>query len=375
MRGFLGQRPRALGEALHRPLESGAIGGIDHLGEPSCEVESARGDLFVDRAPSHGERQKGFAQVRAVGATGHELALLELRHGPRHLRLMHLAVGADRLAGHDPELTERDQHPPFRDAEAVALHVDARQCLRYQACQHVEAIGQEVLELERRLLARARMGLLPLGRDLVHRRSPGLGMIVPLRGDRDMEDGGSSWPAQRPGQAANGKSRNPLFHSHLAFAIEQQKPMTEIKVLSARAPQMALQNLFADFTRATSHGVTQSYGTVGAIADRFKAGEAADLLILSPSALAALGDAVVPGSQSEVARAGLAVCVRAGTGAPDLSTPQAFTAALLAARAVSYSDPKAGGSAAAYFATLLERLGIAQAVNAKIGRASCRERV
>ena len=141
--------------------------------------------------------------------------------------------------------------------------------------------------------------------------------------------------------------------------------MTEIKVLSARAPQMALQKLFADFTRATSHGVTPSYGTVGAIADRFKAGEAADLLILSPSALAALGDAVVPGSQSEVARAGLAVCVRDGTVAPDLSTPQALTGALLAARAVSYSDPKAGGSAAAYFATLLERLGIAQAVNAK----------
>jgi molybdate transport system substrate-binding protein len=141
--------------------------------------------------------------------------------------------------------------------------------------------------------------------------------------------------------------------------------MTEIKVLSARAPQMALQKLFADFTRATSHAVTPSYGTVGAIADRFKAGEAADLLILSPSALAALGDALVPGSQSEVARAGLAVCIRAGTRAPDLSTPQALTAALLAARVVSYSDPKAGGSAAAYFATLLERLGIAQAVNAK----------
>jgi len=51
--------------------------------------------------------------------------------------------------------------------------------------------------------------------------------------------------------------------------------------------------------------------------------------------------------------------------APDLSTPQAFKAALLAARSLSYSDPKAGGSAAAYFATLLERLGIAHDVNAK----------
>ena len=141
--------------------------------------------------------------------------------------------------------------------------------------------------------------------------------------------------------------------------------MTTLQVLSARAPQMALQKLFADFTRATSHAVTANYGTVGAIGERFKAGEAADLLILSPSALAALGGSLIIGSATEVARAGLAVAVRSGAIAPDLSNPQAFKAALLAARSLSYSDPTAGGSAAAYFATLLERLGIAHDVNAK----------
>src|SRR5580693_2492284 len=134
--------------------------------------------------------------------------------------------------------------------------------------------------------------------------------------------------------------------------------MSELKVLSARAPQMALQELFTGFTRVTGHTVTPSYGTVGAIADRFKAGEAADLLILSPQALASLGDALMPGSATAIARAGLAVAIRQGAPAPDLATPAAFKSALLAARKVSYSDPKAGGSAAAYFATLLERLGI-----------------
>ena len=71
------------------------------------------------------------------------------------------------------------------------------------------------------------------------------------------------------------------------------------------------------------------------------------------------------GSTTPIARAGLAVAIRQGAPAPDLSTPAAFTSALLAARRVSYSDPTAGGSAAAYFAKLLERLGIAAAVNAK----------
>jgi molybdate transport system substrate-binding protein len=141
--------------------------------------------------------------------------------------------------------------------------------------------------------------------------------------------------------------------------------MTAIKVLSARAPQMALQKLFADFMRQTGHTITAGYGTVGAIGGRFKAGEAADLLILSPTGLAELGDLLVAGSGTEVARAGLAVAVRDGASAPDISTPQAFEAALLAAPSVSYSDPKAGGSAAAYFAGLLERLGIAPGVNAK----------
>ena len=141
--------------------------------------------------------------------------------------------------------------------------------------------------------------------------------------------------------------------------------MTAIKVLSARAPQMALAELFAAFTQAAGHAVAPAYGTVGAIGERFKAGEAADLLILSPSALAALGDALVSGSVTDIARAGLAVCVREGATPPDLATPAAFTAALTAARSVSYSDPTAGGSAAAYFAKLLERLGIAAAVNAK----------
>jgi molybdate transport system substrate-binding protein len=146
--------------------------------------------------------------------------------------------------------------------------------------------------------------------------------------------------------------------------------MATLKVLSARAPQMALAKLFAEFTRAAGHAVEPIYGTVGAIGDRFRAGEAADLLILSPSALAALGDALVPGSVTPIARAGLAVCVRQGATPPDLATPEAFIAALVAARCISYSDPTAGGSAAAYFAKLLERLGIAAGVNAtaKLGR-------
>src|SRR5690606_40031217 len=45
---------------------------------------------------------------------------------------------------------------------------------------------------------------------------------------------------------------------------------------------------------------------------------------------------------------------------------EAFRQALLAAGSVAYTNPAAGGSSGTFFAGLLEKLGIADAVNAKV---------
>ncbi len=50
---------------------------------------------------------------------------------------------------------------------------------------------------------------------------------------------------------------------------------------------------------------------------------------------------------------------------PDISTPEAFKQALLNAKSVAYTDPKAGGSSGTMFATLLEKLGIAGEIGKK----------
>ncbi len=57
--------------------------------------------------------------------------------------------------------------------------------------------------------------------------------------------------------------------------------------------------------------------------------------------------------------------LRSGKALPpiDISTPEALTKTLLAARAVSYTNPSAGGTAGLYFAGLLQKLGIADEVN------------
>src|SRR5262245_9722474 len=68
-------------------------------------------------------------------------------------------------------------------------------------------------------------------------------------------------------------------------------------------------------------------------------------------------DAVVDLVQSRV---GLAV--RAGRAKPDIATPEALKRTLLEARSIAYSRIGASG---VLFARLIERLGIAEAVNAK----------
>ena len=66
---------------------------------------------------------------------------------------------------------------------------------------------------------------------------------------------------------------------------------------------------------------------------------------------------------TDLAPSGLGVSVRKGTNKPDIGTAEAFKRALLAAHSVVRSKDGASG---AHFETLLERLGIADALRGKI---------
>ena len=72
-----------------------------------------------------------------------------------------------------------------------------------------------------------------------------------------------------------------------------------------------------------------------------------------------------PRGMTTLARSGLAVAVRRGMAKPDISTIEAFKQALLAAKSISYPDPAEGHAAGALFSTIIDRLGIADQVNAK----------
>src|SRR5687768_3558928 len=71
------------------------------------------------------------------------------------------------------------------------------------------------------------------------------------------------------------------------------------------------------------------------------------------------------GSEVTLASSPAAIAVKAGAPRPDISTPEALKRTLLAARAISYSDPAAGGASGIHFAKVLQQMGIADQVNAK----------
>lgn len=140
-----------------------------------------------------------------------------------------------------------------------------------------------------------------------------------------------------------------------------------VTVLSAGAVQDVMGKLAGDFRDRTGTGVTLSVGTVGALTDRIAAGDTADIVIVTAQAMSELvrQGKVVPETVVEVGRVGVGVAIREGAPLPDISTAEAFRQTLLVAGSLVYADPAKGASSGIYFATVLDRLGIAEVVRGK----------
>jgi len=136
----------------------------------------------------------------------------------------------------------------------------------------------------------------------------------------------------------------------------------EIRVLTAGAYKAVLTAMAPGFEQQTGHTLRVQTDTAGGVLQTVRAGEAVDVVILTPAGVESLGALVRPGSMRELARVGIAVAVRQGAPRPDISTPDGIRAAVVAARAPAWIDPAAGGSSGIYMDKLWERWGIASLV-------------
>ena len=135
----------------------------------------------------------------------------------------------------------------------------------------------------------------------------------------------------------------------------------EVKVLSTNGVAAALATLGPAFERASGHRLAIGFGAAKMLRERIVAGEAFDLALLTAPVAAELAKAgkLVAANRVDLARSGVGIAVRAGSPKPDIGSTEAFKRTLLAARSIVYSTHGASGI---YFAELIKRLGIADAI-------------
>jgi molybdate transport system substrate-binding protein len=138
--------------------------------------------------------------------------------------------------------------------------------------------------------------------------------------------------------------------------------MTTIRILSTIGMRLVLEEIAPEFERTSGYTVELRYDSSVAHMRRIAEGWTGDVAVFTAPAI---DDLIAQGKvprRIDLAHSGVGIAVRAGATKPDIGTAEKLKAALLAAKSVAHSKTGASGL---YFVRLIERLGIADAVNAK----------
>ncbi|MDB5583820.1 MAG: molybdate transporter substrate-binding protein [Bradyrhizobium sp.] len=139
--------------------------------------------------------------------------------------------------------------------------------------------------------------------------------------------------------------------------------MTALNILSGGAAQGLVASLAPQFKAQTGLDIAGEFGAVGAMADKFRAGTKADIIILTAAIVARLAEEnwVAPASIADIGLVETAVAVRDGDSMVRVNDAAALRDALLAADAIFVPDIKAS-TAGIHVAKVLQQLGIADEV-------------
>lgn len=131
-----------------------------------------------------------------------------------------------------------------------------------------------------------------------------------------------------------------------------------MRVLSTLAVMGVLREVLA------AGAIEASFDPTARLLARIAGGERGDIAILTEAGIEALiaQGVLAAGTRRDLTRSFIGLAVPAGAPHPEIGTVAALRATLLAAPSLAYSRAGASGI---FFAELLERLGIAEAVNAK----------
>jgi len=117
------------------------------------------------------------------------------------------------------------------------------------------------------------------------------------------------------------------------------------------------------FERKRGCTVTRVYDSSVALMQRIDGGETGDAAVFTAAAIDTLIAQGKVAARTDLTRSFVGIAVRKGAPRPDIATPAAFKQAMLAAKSIARSKTGASGL---YFASLIERLGLAGALGPKI---------
>lgn len=143
--------------------------------------------------------------------------------------------------------------------------------------------------------------------------------------------------------------------------------MSSLRILSGGAAQGLVKSLAPIFKAKSGLDIEGEFGAVGAMADKLRAGQPTDIIVLTASLVGTLAreKLVVPASVRNVGVVETALAVRSAD--PKISAPDqdGLRKALLAADAIYVPDTKAS-TAGIHVANVLARLGIIQEVESRL---------
>lgn len=121
----------------------------------------------------------------------------------------------------------------------------------------------------------------------------------------------------------------------------------ELRIISTPAASTALKMAATDFERVAGHKVTIEYSNIAIARRRISAGEAFDVVVVSPTAiedLVRMGTIAV-GDTLNLGRTGLALFGHKGAARPDIGTEEALKRTLLSAGSSLTPTPMKAASA------------------------------
>jgi len=142
----------------------------------------------------------------------------------------------------------------------------------------------------------------------------------------------------------------------------------EIRVFTANGVKMIMADVVPRFESTTGHKLTITRGEAGVLRRRIVEGEGFDVAFLPAQSLRDLAtlNKVAANSMVDIAHSDVGMAVREGAAKPDTSSAEAFKRSLLAAASIAITDPASGGVSGVHFASVLQRLGIADAVEPRL---------